>query len=143
MIYLDTSALAKWYLHEARSDHVETFIREHAPLAVSSLTVVEMRCLLARRRRCGDIDEAMETRVFAAFQEDLRQGHLVEHEIGPTGPDGAVNLIASLPHVPLLTLDALHLAIARDIGVDGIATADRVMAAAAREMEFPVETFFT
>ncbi len=142
MVYLDTSALAKWYLNETHSDEVEAFIREHAPLAVSSLTVVEMRCLLARRRRQGDFTEATETRVFAAFQEDIRRGHLVEHAIGQGGADGAVNLIGSLPHIPLRTLDALHLAIAWDIGADAIATADRVMAAAAEEMEIPVEAFF-
>ena len=51
IIYFDTSALAKWYLNEARSDDVERYIQEHGPVAISELTVVEMRCLLARRRR--------------------------------------------------------------------------------------------
>jgi len=143
MVYLDTSALAKWYLNEDRSEDVENYIHEHAPVAVSGLTVVEMRCLLARRRRSGDFDEATEAQVLATFREDLRRGHLVEHPIRDGSTDGAVNLISSIPHVPLRTLDALHLSIALDIGADAVATADRVMAAAAEEMEITVEAFFT
>ncbi len=68
--YFDTSALAKWYLNEERSQDVERYIQEHGPVAISDLTVVEMRCLLARRRkREGHIDLKMESRAFATFQE--------------------------------------------------------------------------
>ena len=41
-IYFDTSALAKWYLNEARSEEVEKYIQEHGPVNISDLTVV--RC---------------------------------------------------------------------------------------------------
>jgi hypothetical protein len=46
----DTSALAKWYLNESFSGDVERYLMEHGPVAISDLTVVEMRTLLARRR---------------------------------------------------------------------------------------------
>jgi len=64
-IYFDTSALAKWYLNEARSDEVESYIQEQGPVHMSDLTVVEMRCLLARRRRERSIDCKMEIEVLA------------------------------------------------------------------------------
>jgi uncharacterized protein len=51
--YIDTSALAKWYLNEPRS--------EDFGAVISRLTVVEFRCLIARRRRAGDIDLEDET----------------------------------------------------------------------------------
>ena len=51
IVYFDTSALATWYLNEPRSNDVERYIQEHGPVAISDLTVVEMRSLLARRRR--------------------------------------------------------------------------------------------
>lgn len=54
IIYFDTSALAKWYLNEVGSGDVEKYIQEHGPVDMSDLTVVEMRCLLARRRRGGE-----------------------------------------------------------------------------------------
>jgi uncharacterized protein len=104
-IYFDTSALAKWYLNEENSDKVENYLQEQGVVAISELTVVEMRSLLARRRR--------ET----------------------------VNLISVLSDMPLRTLDALHLVIAKEIGADVIATADRVMADGAAAMKFSVINF--
>ena len=45
--YIDTSALAKWYLSEASSEELDA--------EISRLTVVEFRCLPARRPT-GEID---------------------------------------------------------------------------------------
>ena len=58
--YQDTSALAKWYLNEEGSEDVEAFLGERGHALISELTVVEMRCLLARRRRAGDFVAEME-----------------------------------------------------------------------------------
>ena len=69
--YLDTSALAKWYLNEPLSEQFEAFIREQSSGAISRLTVVEFRCLLARRRRAGEITKSVESRVYASFEEDV------------------------------------------------------------------------
>ena len=55
VIYFDTSALAKWYISEAHSDDVEEYLQKHGPVAISDLTIVEMRCLLARRRLSGPV----------------------------------------------------------------------------------------
>jgi len=73
VIYFDTSALAKWYLNESRSEDVEAYIQKHGPVDISDLIVAPMRCLLGRRRREGDIDFATELKVFTTFQEDIRQ----------------------------------------------------------------------
>lgn len=141
IIYFDTSALAKWYLNEKRSDDVEEYIQTKGPVSISELTVVEMRCLLARRRREKNIDSKTEIKVFSIFQEDIRLESLICHPF-PTGLAlGAVNLLSVLSEVPLRTLDALHLTIANEIQTDILATADRVMADAAHEMGLPVVRF--
>ena len=140
-VYMDTSALAKWYVNEEFSQEVEDFIRKQAPVAISSLTVVEMRCLLARRRRAGQLDAQFENRAYAAFLEDIRRGHLIRHQVPDAALEGAANLIASLPEIPLRTLDSMHLAIMMDIGTETLATADRIMAAAAVELELQVVGF--
>jgi hypothetical protein len=57
----------------------------HGPVAISDLTVVEMRSLLARRRREKHVDSKLETRVFATFEDDIRRGFLIRHPIPPTG----------------------------------------------------------
>ena len=133
-VYFDTSALAKWYLNESHSEVVEKYIRKCAPVGISDLTVVEMRSLLARRRREKEIDAAMENRVFATFEEDIRQGFLICHPLSATVAAGAANLISILPDIPLRTLDSLHLAIAQEWGANTLATFDTVMAEAARKM---------
>jgi len=140
--YFDTSALAKWYLNESFSEDVERYLMEHGPVAISDLTVVEMRSLLARRRREKHVDPKLEIRVFATFEDDIRRGFLIRHPMPATTIAGAVNLISTLPDVPLRTLDATHLVIAREIDASILATADRIMAAGAREMGLSVIRFF-
>jgi hypothetical protein len=135
-VYFDTSALAKWYLNEPHSEAVAEYIQKHGPVSISSLTIVEMRSLLARRRREKEIDAAMESRVFATFEEDIRQDFLICHPISATLMSGAANLISILPDVPLRTLDSLHLAVAQECGAKSLATFDTVMADAAIKMGF-------
>ena len=50
-------------------------------------------------------------------------------------------MIESLPDIALRTLDALHLSIAHEISVRELATADKVMALAARQLEMDVIWF--
>jgi hypothetical protein len=141
-VYFDTSALVKWYLNEAFSDEVEEFLQGEAPVAISLLTKVEMRALLARRRREGSIDAALENRVYAVFEGDIAAGHLVllpqrvEHLLL------AESLIGSLPATSLRSLDALHLGIVKGEGIGTLATADRVMALAAEALGIECRRFF-
>ena len=141
LIYFDTSALAKWYLNEAQSDEVEQYIQAQGPVAISDLTVVEMRCLLARRRRAGDIDFKTEMQVFATFEEDRRLGALHCFPLPQDWAAGAVHLLTLLADLPLRTLDTLHLFIAQDIQADVLATADRVMAMGGEALGFTVVRF--
>jgi predicted nucleic acid-binding protein len=55
--------------------------------------------------------------------------------------EGAVNLVSMLTAIPLRTLDAVHLLVAKEIQADAVATADRVMTAAAQAIGFSVATF--
>ena len=49
--YIDTSALAKWYLPEAGSEDFSKWMQHQEDTCISSLTLTEFRCLLARRWR--------------------------------------------------------------------------------------------
>ena len=53
--YLDTSALAKWYLNESGSDAFVGYLQSLNVAVISSLSVTEMRSLLSRRRRMGEL----------------------------------------------------------------------------------------
>jgi predicted nucleic acid-binding protein len=142
MVYIDTSALAKWYLNESRSEDFAAWIQAEAETHISTLSVVEMRCLLGRRRRNHELSMEMEQRVFATLQDDIAQGFLIQNTVDDEGINGALNLLTTmLASHPLRTLDALHLSIARRLGMQRLATADRVMSAAAQTIGLNVVRF--
>jgi len=87
--YLDTSALAKWYLNEPGSDAFVAYLQGLDSAAISGLTRAEMRN----------------------------------------------------PEHPRRPSDALHLSIARHLGLETLATADAVKAGAVRAMGFSVDHF--
>ncbi|WP_462320116.1 type II toxin-antitoxin system VapC family toxin [Halochromatium sp.] len=139
--YLDTSALAKWYLNEPGSDDFVGYLKGLDVAVVSSLTRTEVRSMLARRRRMGELDHELESVVYAAFLNDIAQGWIQLYPVEDARFDEAANLIARYPEHPLRTLDALHLAIALQAQTDALATADSVMADAAVALDFEVVRF--
>jgi len=140
--YLDTSALAKWYLNEPFSEQFEDFIREQPTAAISRLTVVEFRCLLARRRRAGEVTKSIESRVYASFEKDVGAGFLQVYPVADEHLIAALNLVTRLSRYALRTLDALHLAIAQGIHCRRLATADKTMANAGKAAGLDVTRFF-
>jgi uncharacterized protein len=138
-VYLDTSALAKWYLDEPGSEAFAEWIQsEDEEIWISSLTVVEMRCLLARRRRNHEITAEQEELAFSTFQENVDRAFLFLQPVEDRFLKSARHLIDLLPDVPLRTLDALHLSIARDLPAERLATADAVMAEVAQGIKMEV-----
>ncbi len=76
-LYVDTSALAKAYLNEQASERFRAFFRQQAmPPAISTLTILELRCLLGRRCRAGDIGRNEEQLVVAALEQQIQVGLL-------------------------------------------------------------------
>jgi predicted nucleic acid-binding protein len=139
--YVDTSALAKWYISEPGSDDFETFIRRFSQVVISRLSVVELRCLLARRYRAGDITRRVADGAFALFEDDVRHGHLEVRPLSDQHALVALDLLRILSAHPLRTLDALHLATARATGSRILATADRILARSAADLGFEVAIF--
>lgn len=139
--YLDTSALAKWYLNEKNSDEFSTYIQKLDVAIISSLTCIEMRSLLARRRRMEEIDVELELTIYSLFKDDISHGYLQLYHVENSNLEAAVDLIDCYPKYPLRTLDALHLTIVRNYGITSIATVDEVVAKVATEMGCAVQLF--
>jgi predicted nucleic acid-binding protein len=139
--YIDTSALAKWYLPEAGSDTFANWMQQQKDTCISSLTRTEFRCLLARRQRMGFLTGVQEQQLYAIFQRDCQDGHLLHFPVTDQHIINAELMIESLPTIALRTLDALHLSIAHDISAKTLATADKIMAQAAQQLEIKVEWF--
>ena len=140
-VYIDTSALAKWYLAEKNSDKFVQFLEAVPVAAISQLTITEMRSLLARRRRMQEINAPLEVEIFSSLQIDIDQGHLVVLPFNSNHFEAATHLISSLHDIPLRTLDALHLALIKHHHIQTLATADQTMATAAQRLELQVELF--
>ena len=142
MIYVDTSALVKRYLQEPGSDAFDTFFLAQAPLYISRLTVIELRCALARRRRAKQVSRDLETRVQEAFRLDMQDGALIVASFNDDHLTLAYHLMDEVGAIPLRTLDALHLAVARHIIATGFSTADKNQADAARKLGFALHSFY-
>jgi len=105
--YVDTSALAKWYLPEAGSDKLAAWMQQQKDTCISSLTITEFRCLLARRQRMGLLSGEQVQELYAIFQQDCRDGHLLHFPVTDQNVINAELMIESLPNLALRTLDGL------------------------------------
>lgn len=139
--YLDTSVLAKWYLNEQGTKEATDYIVMLDRAIISSLTITEMRCLLSRRKRIGDINEKVEQQLYTAFLNDIDRGYLSVESFHDEYFVTASHIINALPTIPLRTLDALHLSIIQQQNLLCLATADEVMSKAAKEMNISVKKF--
>jgi len=139
--YLDTSALAKWYINEPGSEAFVDFIRARSPAVISRLGAVELRSLLARRRRAGELTQRYEQQALATFEDDISAGDLRVEPLADMHALIADRLVESLTDQPLRTLDAVHLAVAQSLALRLVATADRRLASAAGALGFEVAIF--
>ena len=140
MIYLDTSFLAPFYIQEATSTSVETVLLNlpSQTLAISDWTIVEFASLLSRRVRINELTPELMTAVMGSFQEDAAQSYTV---FTVTTADFmlAAELIQQWS-TGLRAGDALHLAIARNRGVENLLSLDRGLLDAAQQFSIPSDS---
>ncbi|MES9856242.1 MAG: type II toxin-antitoxin system VapC family toxin [Sedimenticola sp.] len=141
LAYIDTSALAKWYLPEAGSDAFSDWMQQQDETCISSLTRTEFCCLLARRQRMQLLSSVQVQEIYAKFQQDCHDAHLLLYPVTDQHVLNAELMIEALPSIALRTLDAIHLSIAHEVAVRVLATADKVMAQAAEQLELEVIWF--
>jgi predicted nucleic acid-binding protein len=114
MVYVDTSAPAKWYVNEARSEDFAAWVQQEAEPHISTLTAVEMRCLLARRRRNRELTPSRVAR-FRCVSGRRGARVMIQHRVDDKAVNGSLHLLEMLSEHPLRTLDALRLSIARQL----------------------------
>ncbi len=126
-VYLDTSALIKRYVPEHNSERFDAYFTGLNDPAISRLTYVEARSTLARKRREGRLSPAQEHAAMRELDTDIQYAALSVRPMSELDFIDAYHLIDELPELPLRTLDALHLCVARAMGASELATADDVM----------------
>jgi len=112
-LFVDTSALTKFYYPEPESEDVEALLLAAERVFVSRLSIVEMASALAKKQRSREIGKNDKTRIWNAFQDDLGSENFKMLSIDDVVFGRAAALIRDLgAREGLRTLDALQLAAA-------------------------------
>lgn len=135
MIYLDTSFLTPLFRAEPVSQRVEKLLAVQPPgtLAISHWTRVEFASVMARDVRMKILDATAARRLIEEF-DALADESL--HVLIPAAADFdlALDFVAEFA-TRLRGPDALHLAIARNNGIDEILTLDDDLLFAAKKLK--------
>ena len=133
LAYVDTSALVKRFMTEAKSVEVEAFLMGQShQCALSSLSLTELKSVLQRRKRESHITDEVARLAQQQVMLELAQGSW--HYLAITEPIFvfAGELMEQLKS-PLGTLDAIHLACAKTSRCELMLSADRQLLRAASE----------
>lgn len=129
-VYLDTSAFVKLFVDEPESDALNAELSAVGEVVVADLTMTEFASALARRTRERVLTSAQARRLYGEAERLRSACRLIEST--PPVQRRAARLLLTTTQVPLRTLDALHLALAIEAGVETLVTFDpRLRAAAA------------
>src|SRR3954470_19665357 len=108
-MYLDTSILVKLYIAERDSVACSTKV-SGAPLASSELAYAEFWSALLAKEKANQISSAVRQRAWETFLGDIRETVLTLFPLNFVTLSDATEIMLEVhPHVPLRTLDAVHL----------------------------------
>lgn len=134
-LYIDTSALVKYYYPENGSEKIETAILSAEHIVISWLTTVEIASALSRRVRTGELTKHQETLVWNSFQNDLHADKISLVEMDDRHYRKAADLIREFGgKFGLKTLDALHLAVAHSLPHGHFLCVDKMLSQVATKM---------
>lgn len=135
-MYLDTSVLVKRYVAEPDSDAVDEIVVGFT-LVSSELALAEMWSALLAKERNKVLAAAAREAAWKAFLDDIDEGVLRLIPLdGVMIRDANDVMLRVHPHVPLRTLDAIHLATYDSVVTGPIFTKDKRMLAAAKLLGF-------
>ena len=133
-LYFDTGALAKAYTSEQGSTDVDEFLSRGTTIFLSDLNRIELRCMLARRFRSGELSAAQEQAIWSQFLLDVANEFFEPVALPASAWTVATQLIDRVAPVALRTLDALHVAMASSLPAITFVTADRSQRNAAQQL---------
>lgn len=138
-MYVDTCALIKLYVPESDSDKVQASVLGQVALMTSELAMVETSSVLARHVREGRLIGAGQKKIWDAFSRHIQEGYWKLAGLNADTYKLASDLIFRCPaHIPLRTLDALHLAVCIENKAYPLCTLDLVMRKAAQYFKISV-----
>lgn len=138
MIYLDTSVAVSLLVPEPRTPDVKAWFAGLAEVPVGSdWLLTEFDSAISIKVRSGELSEANAKAVRKEFDRLTTSGLRIVPVSRSAFRDAAD--LAKQHTQRLRAGDALHLAVARDVGADSVATLDAVMSANAERLKMDVE----
>jgi len=132
MIYLDTSYLAKLYLHEAGTDEMLRVFSGQGDFVCGEHGRLELMAAFKRSQREGLLSGGQLKMLWEKHEQDLSDGLIQYLPLPTTLIQQACRTLSLLPpSVFIRAADALHLACAADAGLKQIYSHDRHLLAAA------------
>ena len=126
-LFADSSALAKRYIADEKSDDFDKLLQRATSLSVSSLCLPEIISALCRRRRERTLTITQYEAAKSALESDLTDATIIQ----PTD-EVLLGCVRLLETNPLRTSDAIQIASALAWNSDTFASADARQCAAAR-----------
>ncbi len=139
-LFVDTSALVKYYYPERDSRKVERAILEADRVYVSELSLVEFASALVKKVRMGDLGGHERSLAWDAFLVDLGSESVAVISLSEDDYRRASQLI--IDHAErrnLRTLDSLQLVAAMKVPAAGFMAADRELTKMAKSLGLRVE----
>ena len=137
-MYLDSSVLVKLYVAEVDSLACSETVSGSA-LASSELAYGEVWAALLAKERNKEIDAETRMRAWQTFLGDIREKVLTLFPLDFVMIREANDVMLEVhPHIPLRTLDAIHVATFRNVAAGQLFTNDKRMKAAAKFLELPI-----
>ena len=137
-MYLDTSVLVKLFINEPDSVACDGIARGHS-LVSSDLAYGEVLSALLANERAKRLTSDDRARAWSRFLEDHENGKLHFVPLNGILVQEAAELMEEVhPHVPLRTLDAIHLATYLSVDAGPLFTRDKRILEAARRLNLPL-----
>ncbi len=139
-LYVDTSALVKYYYPETDSEAVERAILRADSILVCELVIVEFASALMKKVRTKELREDEKALIWESFTNDLRAEPVEMVTLSEADYFGAAQLIHDHGAVnSLRTLDALQITAAMRVGDARFLCADLRLVEMARMLGLGIE----
>ncbi len=137
-MYLDTSVAVKLFIPEPDSNECELIVAGQG-FFCSELLIGELWSTALAKERSGQIRPSDREQIWQRFEELLADGAIQLVPLNGIIVRAATEVMTEVhPHVPLRTLDAIHLATYLSVEAGPLFTKDRRMLEAARRLNIPL-----
>jgi predicted nucleic acid-binding protein len=138
-LFVDTSALVKYYYPEKDSDRIEDLLLKARQVFISSLSITEMASALMKKVRMGELKKTEELLIWNTFLDDLGAGRIDVLMPDERQYERAADIIREIgSRHGIRTLDAIQLAVAQSAGNVSLLCSDKVMTTVAKKMGMQV-----